>query len=260
MFRQSHRGTVVWLLIVGLALALTLIAGSLPALVGAGLLLAYLVLVAAIARNVDISTLVEALPSRRAPELEPSEVAREAMARARSHPHYDALVRLLDIGLIVDEPRPDGLSLRRGRFISLDDDGLRPFAIVSVPELLANRVSRVRFELRDESGKPQYIYEADKWLQAGENAILPDYRLPIRRNKQGSLEPGAWTVHCEVDGGMLGIHTFSLTPSLAMRRRQMSADGELRERVWRSDDPEDTSLPLSLEELLREQSRQRREG
>ncbi|MEL7674371.1 MAG: hypothetical protein AAGU78_11585, partial [Chloroflexota bacterium] len=64
MFRQSHRGTVVWLLIVGLALALTLLAGSLPTLVGAGLLLAYLVLVAAIARNIDISTLVEALPSR----------------------------------------------------------------------------------------------------------------------------------------------------------------------------------------------------
>ncbi len=156
-------------------LALTLIAGSLPTLVGAGLLLAYLVLVAAIARNIDISTLVEALPSRRVPELEPSEVAREAMARARTHPDYDALVRLLDIGLIVDEPRPDGLSLRRGRFISLDDDGLRPFAIVNVPELLANRVGRVRFELRDESGKRRH-YEADKGLQTGENAILPDYR------------------------------------------------------------------------------------
>lgn len=260
MFGQSHRGTLVWLLIVGLALALTLVAGNVPTLVGAGLLLAYLALVAAIARGVDISTLVEALPQRRAPALEPSEVAREAMARARSHPRYDAVVRLLDIGLIVDEPRPDGLALRRGRFISLDDDGIRPFATIYVPEPLASRVGRVRFELRDESGKPQYIYEADKWLQPGENAILPDYRLPIRRNQQGMLQPGAWTVHFEVDGGMLGIHSFSLTPSLAMRRRQMAADGELRERVWRSQDEEDVSLPLSLEELLRQQSRQRREG
>ena len=260
MFRQSHRGTIVWLLIVGLALALTLIAGSVPTLVGAGLLAAYLLLVVAIARNVDVRTLVDALPSRRVPELAPSEVAREAMARARTHPRYDALVRLLDIGLIVDEPRPDGLALRRGRFISLDDDGLRPFAIVDVPEPLANRVGRVRFELRDETGKPQYIYEADKWLQPGENAILPDYRLPIRRNKQGDLQPGAWTVHFEVDGGVLGIHGFSLTPSLAMRRRQMAADGELRERVWRGEDAEDTALPLSLEELLRAQSRQQDKG
>ncbi|NLE51181.1 MAG: hypothetical protein GX613_07220 [Chloroflexi bacterium] len=260
MFRQSHRGTIVWLLIVGLALALTLIAGSVPTLVGAALLAAYLLLVVAIARNVDVETLIEALPARREPEVEPSEVAREAMARARTHPRYDALIRLMDIGLIVDEPRPDGLSLRRGRFISLDDDGLRPFAIVNVPEPLANRVGRVRFELRDESGEPQYVYEADKWLQPGENAILPDYRLPIRRNKQGDLQPGAWSVHFEIDSGMLGVHGFSLTPSLAMRRRQMAADGELRERVWRGADEEDTSLPLSLEELLRAQSRQQHKG
>jgi hypothetical protein len=213
--------------------------------------------VVAIARNVDIETLIQALPSRRETEVEPSEVSREAMARARTHPRYDALIRLMDIGLIVDEPRPDGLSLRRGRFISLDDDGLRPFAIVNVPELLANRVGRVRFELRDEAGKPQYIYEADKWLQPGENAILPDYRLPIRRNKQANLEPGAWTVHFEIDGGMLGIHSFSLTPSLAMRRRQLASDGELRERVWR-DEEDDTALPVSLEELLRAQSREGR--
>ena len=259
MFRQSQRGTIVWLLIVGLALALTLVAGSLPTLVGAGLLAAYLLLVVAMARNVDVETLIEALPSRREPEVEPSEVAREAMARARTHPRYDALIRLMDIGLIVDEPRPDGLSLRRGRFISLDDDGLRPFAIVNVPEPLANRVGRVRFELRDETGKPQYVYEADKWLQPGENAILPDYRLSIRRNTQGNLQPGAWTVQLEVDGGMLGVHGFSLTPSLAARRRQLAADGELRERVWR-DDEDDTALPLSLEELLRAQSREQRKG
>ena len=259
MFRQSQRGTIVWLLIVGLALALTLVAGSLPTLVGAGLLAAYLLLVVALARNVDVETLIEALPSRREPEVEPSEVAREAMARARTHPRYDALIRLMDIGLIVDEPRPDGLSLRRGRFISLDDDGLRPFAIVNVPEPRANRGGRVRFELRDETGKPQDVYEADKWLQSGENAILPDYRLPIRRNTQGNLQPGAWTVQLEVDGGMLGVHGFSLTPSLAARRRQLAADGELRERVWR-DDEDDTALPLSLEELLRAQSREQRKG
>ena len=56
---------------------------------------------------------------------------------------------------------------------------------------------------------------------------------------------------------MIGVHHFSLSPSLRERRREMaSADGELRERVWRSQD-DDESLPLSLEELLRQQSRQR---
>ena len=61
----------------------------------------------------------------------------------------------------------------------------------------------------------------------------------------------------QVDGGVLGIHNFNLSPSLSDRRRQLSPDGELRERVWRSEE-EDISLPLSLEELLRQQSQQNR--
>lgn len=256
MFQHSYRGTLVWLLIVGVALVLSLAAGGVSTAVGGVLLAAYLLLALFVTRASEIGSLLGSLPTKREPKS--SEVAREAMARARRHPNYDALIRLIDVGLIVDEQRPDGTSLRRGRFISLDDDGIRPFAIVHVPESLGDRMSLVRFEIRDETGKLQYAYETEKWLQTGENVLLPDYRFPVRR-KGKTLEPGGWAAHVIIDEGMLGVHNFNLSASLAARRRQVSSDGELRERVWRTQE-EDESLPLSLEELLRQQSRERRQS
>ncbi|NLX10984.1 MAG: hypothetical protein GXY36_15145 [Chloroflexi bacterium] len=259
MFGHSYRGTVVWLLIVGMVLGLTLFAGEIPNAVGAALLAAYMAMVLLVARNVRIGSVFESLPNPRARRAQPTEVGREAAARARNHPDYDSLIDLLDIGLVVDEQRPDGVSLRRGRFISLDDDGIRPFAIVHVPETLDEHLAHVRFEMRDEAGRAQYVYEDEKWLRAGETPLLPDYRLPVRRN-QKPLDAGNWSMRVLVDGGLVGVHHFNLAPSLVERRRMMSSDGEIRERVWRSDEEEDEALPLSLEELLRQQSRQRNPG
>lgn len=54
MFRHSNRGTVVWLFIVGLALIMTLMAGSVSTAVGAGLLAAYMGLVVMLARDVEL--------------------------------------------------------------------------------------------------------------------------------------------------------------------------------------------------------------
>jgi hypothetical protein len=259
MFRNSYRGTLIWMFIVGVALALTMLAGEVPAEIAAVLLGAYLGLAYLVVRNVQLGSVTMPWIVRGKREKEPTEVAREAMARARSDPNYDALIRLLDVGLIVDEQRPDGMSLRRGRFVSLDDDGLRPFAIVSVPEALGSRLGHIRFEIRDETDHLHYAFEEEKWLQAGENILLPDYRFPIRK-KAAELDPGAWTARILVDGGVLGIHHFSVSPSLVARRLQMGADGELmRERVWRTEE-DDESLPLSLEELLRQQSRQQRKN
>ncbi len=256
MFQHSYRGTLVWLFIVGMALGLTLVAGEVPTAAGAVLLAAYLALVWMVARGIPVGPAFQKMMASREHPVETSEVAREAISRARSHPAYDATVQLVDVGLIVDEQRPDGLALRRGRFISMDDHGIRPFALIHVPQLLAERTVRIRFELRNENGKREYVYETEKWLRAGENAILPDYRFPIR-NSKSPIEVGSWTAHILVEGGLLGIHNFSLSPSLAARRRQMSSDGEMRERIWHT---EDESLPLSLEELLRQQSRDARQA
>ncbi|MBN1565690.1 MAG: hypothetical protein JXA10_17735 [Anaerolineae bacterium] len=259
MFQHSSRGTFVWLLIVGTALVLTLLAGAVPTSVGAALLATYLGLWLMVARNIDVSDYFESWRAHTQPAVEPTEVAREAIARARSDPNYDSLVRLLDVGLIVDEQRPDGMALRRGRFISLDDDAIRPFGIIHVPDVLGGRLSHIRFELLDSAGTLCYVYEDEKWLEAGENPLLPDYRFPIRK-KAGELEAGGWSARLIVDGGVIGVHHFNLSPALRDRRRNIGSDGEiLRERVWRSGQ-EDESLPLSLEELLRQQSRQQHQN
>lgn len=258
MFRHSNRGTIVWLLIVGVALALSIIAGEIPLAASAALLAGYLLLALAVTRSLPIGDAIQALNTRTTPDVAVTEVAREASARARTYPDYAAVVQLADIGLIVDEQRPDGMSLRRGRFISMDDDGVRPFAIIHLPDLMAEQICRVRFEIRDETGEMQYVYEDEKWLRAGENILLPDYRFPIRGNRK-ELAPGSWQVNAIVEGGLIGVHNFSLSPSLSARREQLSSDGEIRERVWRTVE-EDESLPLSLEELLRHQSRQRRQS
>jgi hypothetical protein len=254
MFRNSNRATLVWLFIVGMALGLTMLAEEVPTEVGAALLAAYLGLVLMITRNVSLAAISGLWTSRIIHEKEPTEVAREASARARSYPNFETLVRLMDVGLIVEEQRPDGMSLRRGRFVSLDDDSVRPFAIVNIPAALSQRLSHIRFEIRDGEGKLRYAFEEEKWLQEGENILLPDYRFPIRK-KASELESGGWAAHLIVDGGVLGVHNFNLSPSLSARRRQLSADGEMRERVWRTNE-DDESLPLSLEELLRQQSQQ----
>lgn len=255
MFRNSPRGTLIWLFIVGVVLGFTMMAEEVPNGVSAALLAAYLALVVGVARNIQVGNILKMLSARGEKQSEPTEIAREATARARAHPDYDSLIHLLDVGLIVDEHRPDGVSLRRGRFISLDDDSVRPFAIIHMPPALSGRLGRVRFEIRDETGQLHYVYEDEKWLQAGENILLPDYRFPIQK-KADQLQAGSWSTHVRIDEGLLGIHHFNLSPSLAARRRLMGTDGEImRERVWRTED-DDESLPLSLEELLRQQSRQ----
>lgn len=256
MYRLSDRGTVVWLMVVGLALGLALASGRFPTLIAAALLALYLGMLFVVASRSDLATLRRML--RRQPAAPaPSDVALEAAARARSLPNYESLYCLLDIGLIVDEQRPDGMALRRGRFISLDDDGMRPFAIVDVPPTLGGGLALVRFELFDGSGRKQYAYEAERWLQPGENVLVPDYRLPIRK-RASELEAGGWSAHVSIDGGVLGVHHFNLSESLAAWRRRAGSDGELlRDRIWRGAE-DDESLPLSLEELLRQQSRQLR--
>jgi hypothetical protein len=212
-----------------------------------------------LARNVELGAVLSQLSTPRVSQQEPTAIAQEAAARARGHRNFDAAIRLLDVGLIVDEQRPDGMALRRGRFISLDDDGIRPFAIVDVPAGLAGRIGHVRFELRDDTGQLQYVYEEERWLQPGENVLLPDYRLPVRK-KAAELGHGGWSAHVIVDTGVLGVHHFNVSPSMAARRRNIGADGEImRERVWRNQE-EDESLPLSLEELLRQQSRARHQS
>lgn len=179
-----------------------------------------------------------------------SNSARNARLQASHRHDYDTYYGLQDIGLIIDEPRYDGLHLRRVKDVSFDDEAVRPYIVLNLPPQEQNNPSLLRFEISDAAGQSQFIYEMDYYLRSGENAILPDYRLPLRGNQRLS-RLGKWDLQVWVNGGLVGIHTFYANPSLEERRRQFGIDGEAQVRMELEADP----MPLSLEELLTKQSR-----
>jgi hypothetical protein len=104
------------------------------------------------------------------------------------------------------------VALRRARFITLDDESLRPYVVMHYPHGLRPRQVLLRFEITDAAGKPQYIYEVERTVDGGENLILPDYRLPLKSNNGKLNLSSAWNLRVSVDGDPMGAHHFNLLP------------------------------------------------
>ena len=185
--------------------------------------------------------------------------AREAVERARRRGSstLEGGPTLMDIGLISSHSGSEGMVMRRSRTISKDDDGVRPFITLHVPPEEADRTALVRFEMLDPNGVGQYIHEMKAYLRDGEMNILTDHHLPLASSER-ALNPGDWDLRVQVDGVLVGALAFTVTPSIRDRQRQFSTaeDGEINQRLR----VEEEEIPLSLEQLLREQSRSNREG
>jgi hypothetical protein len=183
-------------------------------------------------------------------------VTRAAQQATERKPQQTSLFHqgylLQDIGLVVDERRNNGLFLRRARLLSLDDESIRPYTVIHYPEDQYPMQTVVRFEIRDAAGQPQFVCETEYYFRPGENLILPDYRLRLKDNSRLS-RTGTWDITASVDGYVLGVHYFSLAPSVNDRLRS-GPDGEIRNRERLVIEQEE-ALPLSLEELLRSQRR-----
>ncbi|GEM_PF-412987 len=192
--------------------------------------------------------------------------AREAAERARRRGSaLDSGLTLLDVGLITSQNERDGMTMRRTRDVSLDEDGVRPFIQLHVQPRNADRQVRVRFEMIDQNGQQQYVHEMRTLLRDGEMNLLADHHLPLASNPR-AIAAGDWDLRVFVDGALIGAHTFALVPSIADRfgrlQRVQSAASTApatpaaarpqnpltddEERIIASDDS-----PLSLEELLR---------
>lgn len=190
------------------------------------------------------------LPTRQTQtKVEVSQVARAARLQASHRPDYDTYYTLADLGLIVDEQRHDGMKLRRVHSASLDDRALRPYIVVQAPQYGHPTQTLLRFEITDARGTPQFIYEMEHYMRAGENAILPNYRLPLRGNDKLG-QTGKWDLQVWINGGLLAVHTFSLNPSYEERQRAFGGDGELKVATPSlREDP----VPLSLDEIIAQQ-------
>ena len=242
MIHQNLRGNLVWVAFLVLAGILFISSGQ--SFVFLAILGAFLFYMLLFNMNFELPQ----LPSKQAAPPKISQVARDARLQASHRPDYEEYYTLNDLGLIVDEQRRDGLKLRRVHTVSMDERAVRPYIVVQAPSYGHPTQVLVRFEITDAQGVPQFIYEMNHYMRSGENAILPNYRLPLRNNDTLS-SAGKWDLHVWVNGGLLGWHTFDMNPSLASRQQQFGVDGELRQQHDLRNDP----MPVSLDEIISQQ-------
>ncbi len=173
--------------------------------------------------------------------------AREAAERARRRLGSYAVsnLTLLDIGLISSHASPEGMVMRKSRSVSGDDDGVRPFISLHVPPGDADRGALVRFEIIDQNGDQRYVHEMRTYLRDGEMNILADHHLPLLTNADLGRSGGEWDLRVSVDSTWLGMLSFSVSPSVFQRER------ELEDRL--ADRSTSSESPLSFEDLMRGQ-------
>lgn len=254
----TRRGNVAWLIAMFVAMIALLSAGALPVMAGVVVLTAVLFAYGAISGDYSPGEMrdrmLDSIPFNR-PAITDS--ARRARMQASRRADFDlSNYALKDVGIVVEEPRRDGLHLREARLLSMDDEAVRPYIIIHAPRQDHPRETLIRYEITDAGGQQQFVCEIDHWMRPGENTVLPNYRLPLRGNE--SLDRmGTWDLQVWVNGGLVAIHEFSVSPSMAERRKQFGLDGEAQEPVRLERD----ASPVSLDDILSSQrSRTSRSG
>ncbi len=250
---RLKRRNFAWLIVLGAVVGIAVLSGAEPLIV-VTLLGIYLAALAATVIDFKPTRLIDKSRSSLTMMRMTSE-AREAVERARRRgSYYDDGLTLLDIGLITAQSNREGMVMRRTRSVSLDDDGVRPFITLHVQPDSAEQIARIRFEIIDGHGQPQYVHEMRTYLRDGEMNILADDQLPLAETAR-ALQAGDWDLRISVDGVLLGAHTFTLAPSLSDRFRHFEERDAARreERLIQRDEPADERA-LSLEELLRSRS------
>lgn len=253
---RLKRRNIAWLAIIGVLVAIAALSGVAATPLQMGALLAlYGVAVVVSLLNLDPRGLIEARRSSMV-RLRMSAQAKEAVERAASRgstPPFD--LNLLDIGVIVSQSSPDGLTMRRTRTLSKDDDGARPYITLGVGAAMADRSVVIRYEILDHHGQQQYIHEMRTFLRDGEMNILADHHLPLAGNS-ALVGMGDGDLRVYVDGALLGALSLTLTPSLRERAQQFGGQRTAQAETRLQDDYDDA--PLSLEDLLRSQSQNQR--
>lgn len=251
-YRPRH---TAWLALLGVLVAIVAFSGVAAPSVALALVALYLVALAASVIEIDPKRLRETVPASPLTLMRMSPQAREAVERARRRTEFaPAGLTMLDVGLISLHSSSEGMTMRRSRSISLDDNGVRPYLTLHVAPESADRQALIRFEILDQNGQAQFVHEMKSYLRDGEMNILADHHLPLAGNERLS-GAGEWDLRVFVDGGLMGALSFTMTPSLEARRRQFAREEEASDRL-REIEVEDE--PVSLEDLLRAKSRDQR--
>ena len=213
---RFRRKNTAWLTVLGLIVLLALLAGSAITPPVAIALLSVFAM-AALISSVEVGRERENLMStiRRMPtKSRMSAQAREAAERAKTNGGYTSSgVTLMDVGLIAVQSSVEGMAMRRTRSISKDDDGARPFITLNVEPEDADRNVLVRFEINSQGGESIFVHEMKAYLRDGEMSIMADHHLPLDGN--GRIQGmGDWDLRVYMDGNLVGLHNFTLAPSM----------------------------------------------
>ncbi|MFW5771900.1 MAG: hypothetical protein ACOCZH_01160 [Phototrophicaceae bacterium] len=221
-YKRNH---TLWLLALSIMTALVVVAGGVTAEVQA--LVMGLFTVALAGSFIDFQAITDTRFTEAIQQHSPlnrsraSVEAREALSRAatRGGQRFDDL-QLTDVGLIATQSSREGMAMRRTRTISKDDDGVRPFITLHVPASEADRSATIRYEIIDQTGREQYIHEMRVYLREGEMNVLADNHLPLMNNDR-IAGMGECDLRVYINGGLIGVHTFSLTASYEERRQRL---------------------------------------
>ena len=246
---RFRKRNLAWLSILGALVAMVILAGAAQPQVAIALVGLYLAAVAATVLELQPRKLLESVPQSPLTMMRMSAQAREASERARRRTSYTPPgLTLLDVGLISLQASSEGMVMRRSRSISLDENGVRPYITLHVDSAEADRQAVVRFEILDQDGTPQYIHEMKTRLRDGEMNILADHQLPLSGNERLS-GAGDWDLRVSVDGALLGVLSFTTTPSISGRNQALAKAAN--DPVYRLSDEAAEDSPVSLQDLLR---------
>jgi hypothetical protein len=226
---RFRRKNTAWLTVMGLIVFLALAAAGAAMTPPVAIALLAIFATAALVSWVEVGRERETLMStiRRMPtKSRMSPQAREAAERAKSHGGYtNSGITMMDVGLIAVQSSQEGMAMRRTRSISKDDDGARPFISLNVEPEEADRNVLVRFEITSHGGESVFVHEMKAFLRDGEMSIMADHHLPLWNNAriQGM---GDWDLRVFMDGNLIGIHNFTLAPSMRERNRRLAGDYE----------------------------------
>jgi len=263
---RFRRKNTAWLTVLGLIVFLALVAAGSAMTPPVAIALLSIFAMAALISSVEIgrerATLMSTI--RRMPtRTRVSAQAREAAERAKTYGGYTSSgITLMDVGLIAVQSSMEGMAMRRTRAISKDDDGARPFITLNIEPEDADRNVLVRFEINSQGGESIFVHEMKAFLRDGEMSIMADHHLPLDGN--GRIQGmGDWDLRVYMDGNLVGVHNFTLTPSMRERNRRLAGDyqADLVSDDIASDEfdiidelkQERAPKPPSLNDLLQEQ-------
>lgn len=253
---RIKRRNLVWL---GTLAALTGLAIFSQGLTGvASLVLLAILTGAAIFSIFDFqpTTLIESVQQKTNIGTRNSPDAREAVERAKARGSYlPKDLEVLDVGLIALRDSYDGMLMQRTRSLSLDDDGVRPYVSLQIPPLEADRYADITFEIIDGNGKVVYKHEQRMYLRDGKLDVLAEMQMPLSDSTL-NIAHGNGDLRVLVDGTLAAMLGFTITPSTRDRfagRRSDDARDRLRDRSPKP--PQEDDVPISLEDLLRQNGR-----